>query len=670
MKAFGHREPRTTLLALLAVMLLFPGMRAAAQTPPELDLTIDVDNTSGAFSAVAILNDPVGDVVLPRTDWLGIEAIKAGNQSLSSDILAEGIILGDVHDGRDLRVIMSGRLPAPAQEPAGISWTPETLYAIGASWFPTDDLAIRSHYLSVTIAASHRIAATGTLVADATEGAKRRVQFAFTGRSEDLAFFGGPYVLHNVEHGRLALRTFFESADSELSERYLGAVADYVDRYERVVGAYPYDGFSVVSAPIPVGLGFAGLTYVSRDILRHPYMTGRSLAHEVLHSWWGNAVAVDYASGNWAEGLTTFQADYALAEEQGSAAARDMRIGWIRDLARRSDDRMQPLTAFQSSSQAADQSEGYGKAALVFHMLRDEIGAEAFSDGIRIFYDANRNKIAGWADLRAGFEAGAGNDLGWFFDQWVTRAGLPRIRITEAAQSEAEDSTQVALTIRQDAPAYRLRVPLIFKMTTGQSLSREARIEGEVSNVQFALPAPALSVTLDPDFDLARYPLDRELAPIIGALSGADRISAVDASGLGKARRTIESMLKPLLGERGLDWDNAPTSEEGAATLIVGLADDVTSWRPTNLGPIPDALFDGRTRLWVEQDAAGRLWAFLSLEDMASLAEDLRAVRYYTGQSYVAFEAGRAVARGVWIDNANAAAVHFDHGKLKGDVHR
>ena len=44
-------------------------------------------------------------------------------------------------------------------------------------------------------------------------------------------------------------------------------------------------------------------------------MQERSLAHEVLHAWWGNAVAVDYERGNWSEALTTFMADYALAEE-------------------------------------------------------------------------------------------------------------------------------------------------------------------------------------------------------------------------------------------------------------------------------------------------------------------------------------------------------------------
>ena len=42
--------------------------------------------------------------------------------------------------------------------------------------------------------------------------------------------------------------------------------------------------------PLPVGLGFPGLTYVSDKILHLPFMQGRSLAHEIAHNWWGNAV--------------------------------------------------------------------------------------------------------------------------------------------------------------------------------------------------------------------------------------------------------------------------------------------------------------------------------------------------------------------------------------------
>jgi hypothetical protein len=641
----------------------FASVDAAAQSDaPNLELVLEIDILTGEFSAKALIEEPIGDVMLPAVDWLSVDVVEitdiGGNLSVSHDA---DRIKQDLHSGRNLRVSMSGTLPPAERLHATAAWSPEAVYAIGPVWFPTDDVAIRDHDRSVVVPVSHQIAATGSLVSDDVNGDERQTRYLFSGRSSDLGLFVGPYVVQEKGHRDLWLRTYFEEGDDELSERYFEALADYLDRYADEVGEYPYDSFSVVSAPIPVGLGFAGLTYVSRDILGHPYMTGRSLAHEVLHSWWGNAVGVDYATGNWAEGLTTFQADYALAEDLGAEAARDMRIGWVRDLARLSGDRMLPLTAFRSSSHAGDQSEGYGKAALIFHMLRDEIGEHPFREGIRTFYAKKRNSIAGWDDLRGAFEEAAERDLGWFFEQWIGRAGLPQIVIGTAELAEMGDETRVRLAIRQDNPTYRVSVPFVFEMASGGSERRMVTIDNADAEVLLTLPGRPVVVRLDPDFDLARRPLDGELAPILRSLEGAGQIRAVDVSELGEGRAMIASLLSPMTRGTDFAWlEEIPVAAPGSAVLVVGRSEDVAARRPPELGPVPNAVAAGNTRLWVERGTDGHLWAFLSFADPEALTADLRGLRYYMGQSHVAFEQGKAVAVGVWPVTSNPAEVRFD----------
>ncbi|MDG4648134.1 M1 family aminopeptidase [Roseibacterium sp. SDUM158017] len=659
-----------TLACALAIGAALAPVAAAAQTaaradPPDIVLSIEIDTATGAFSAEALLQAPRGDVVLPRADWLRVEGVTlAGRDATRAAREGGGVIGPGLHRSRDLRVTVSGRFPAPRAPIGAVAWSPSATYAVGADWFPRDGTAIRDHDIRVSVARPQEVAATGGVVSEAVDGAMREARFAFTGPSVDVALFVGPYAIGETRHRDLRLRTYFEDADAALSERYLAAVATWLDRYEEAIGDYPHHGFSVVSAPIPVGLGFAGLTYVSRDILSHPYMTGRSLAHEVLHSWWGNAVGVDYATGNWAEGLTTFQADYALAEEAGNGAAREMRIGWVRELARLDAGRMTPLAAFRSASHAGGQSEGYGKAALVFHMLRDEIGAAAFAEGIRGFYAANRNRVAGWGDLRAAFEASSGRDLGWFFDQWIDRAGLPGLRVAEAGWREAPDGAhEVTLTIRQAAPAYRLRLPVVFRTRAGE-VRRVAQIEGEVSTLRFTLPDAPRTAVIDPEFDLARQPFEGELAPILRALD-AGRVRAVAASPLEGLRAGVEAALAGIAP--GLSWGAAQgDAGDRTSVLIAGLPEDVAALRPTHLGPLPGVAAQGRSRLWLERDGQGKLWAFLSFDRLEDLARDFGALRYYTGQSFVAFEDGRAVAGGVWP--ALPGAVELEFGPAGGEV--
>src|SRR5581483_12038343 len=67
----------------------------------------------------------------------------------------------------------------------------------------------------------------------------------------------------------------------------------------------------------------------------------------------------------------------------------------------------------------------YEKGAWTLHMLRALIGTDAFWRGIRLYYQQYMNGVASTADLRRTMEEVSGRDLGGFFDEWLTRSGVP-----------------------------------------------------------------------------------------------------------------------------------------------------------------------------------------------------------------------------------------------------
>lgn len=656
----GLRRARAAA-ALLALAIagamparLTADTRAVAE-PPDLVLQIEIDPASGVFTASALLSGPRGDVTLPDADWLQIDTLRIGGRDRPLDIGGTSILPDRLHRNRDLSLHVSGRLPAPDGNLSAASAASEASYLLGPAWFPVDAAGIRGIDLRVSLPEGQRVAATGSLVSE--NGTETR--FTFRGFPEDLGVFVGPYVVtEEIRDGR-RLRTYFEAENPDLSQRYLDAVAGYIARYETNVGDYPHDGFSVVSTPLPVGLGFAGLTYVSRDILGHPYMTGRSLAHEVLHTWWGNAVGIDFDTGNWAEGLTTFQADYALAEDAGAEAARAMRIGWIRDLARLDAGAARPLVAFRTSAGSGDQSEGYGKAAFVFHMLRDELGSDTFAAGIRRFYADQRGRIAGWPDMRASFETVSGRDLGWFFDQWTGRPGLPDVALgLEDASETAEGRFEVTLIFEQSDPAYRLRMPVVFETPEGP-VRRAVRIDGPETRTTLRLDARPLSVRLDPGFDVARRPRAGELTPILQDARGVESIAAVLASPGAATETSVAEALAPLTGSAELIWQENIDESGARPVLIAGHEADVAAMRPAHLGALPQIGGEGDTRLWIERDGAGRRWLFLTFDDAAELAEDLRNAPFYGGQSHLTADAGRITGQGIWPETSNRSALRI-----------
>jgi len=223
----------------------------------------------------------------------------------------------------------------------------------------------------------------------------------------------------------IRIRTWFHPELKDFAQAYLDDSARYIERYSKLIGAYPFGMFSIVSSPTPTGYGMPSLTYLGREVIRLPFIRATSLGHEVLHNWWGNGVYPDWQSGNWSEGLTTFLADYAYKEDEGDDAAREMRMGWLRDYAAVPPGEDFALKDFTSRQHGIASIIGYNKAAMVFLMLRDRIGKEAFERGLRLLWERKQFQTASWTDLEAAFSEAAGQSQKEFFRQWVMQAGAP-----------------------------------------------------------------------------------------------------------------------------------------------------------------------------------------------------------------------------------------------------
>jgi hypothetical protein len=128
-------------------------------------------------------------------------------------------------------------------------------------------------------------------------------------------------------------------------------------------------------------------------------------------------------------------------------------------------------------------------------------------------------------------------------------------------------------------------------------------------------------------------------------------------------QREVETVLSGLVGDSEWVWiEDRQAAQGGTPLLIAGRPQDVAALRPDRFGPMPEVARRGATRFWVERDEDGETWAFLSLERPEDLATDLRALRYYSAESFVAFENGSAVASGVWPVSPAATEFRLDQG--------
>ncbi|MBK6599398.1 MAG: M20/M25/M40 family metallo-hydrolase [Proteobacteria bacterium] len=189
------------------------------------------------------------------------------------------------------------------------------------------------------------------------------------------------------------------------------------------------------------------------------------------------------------------------------------------------------MSEFRSRHSPATEAVGYGKALMLFHMTRRQIGDEAFKRGLQKFYREQRGKRATFMDLARAFSAVAETDLLPMYEQWVTRAGAPDLRATDvtmARASAANESYAVRGTLRQvqKAAPFAMDIPVAIRTRAGVEMFKVASNQRD-TKFEFVTQAEPLSVEIDPEFDLFRLLDARETAPSLGQMFGDPEIVAV-----------------------------------------------------------------------------------------------------------------------------------------------
>jgi len=242
----------------------------------------------------------------------------------------------------------------------------------------------------------------------------------------ELAFSVGKWARAHAAHQGIAVNVYHrpgDGLDAAARQVALHAAASLAVLNDRF-GAYPYTelDFHLINARrgFDIGVEFPGLIYLLVNG-RYTAETRFATAHEVAHQWWYGVVGNDIYREPWIdEAFAQYSA--VLAEEQvaGPAAGERVYRQQVENRARRSNAPCgMGLTTY--GSWTAYYAAVYGRCAQFLHVLRNEIGDEAFFGGIRRYYADNKHGFGTTAEVRAALEASSGRNLERLFKDWTGR---------------------------------------------------------------------------------------------------------------------------------------------------------------------------------------------------------------------------------------------------------
>jgi len=329
----------------------------------------------------------------------------------------------------------AGELNDPPREPRHLRFvTPsETSGHIGSegvyigpetAWYPDLPHSLATYRASVSTPSKWETAGQGKLVSREATAEATITTWETVAPSEGLTLSAGQYLISTRRCGEIDIATYFYPEEAGLAETYLTSACTYLRSYAKLLGAYPFPRFSIVENFFPSGLGMPSYTLLGAGSIRRRYIQPYALGHEIVHSWIGNYV-YNNDDGNWVEGLTTYLANYYWYELEGDPKkARDERRMMLLAYAVYVPaDRDYPIARFKQKADQRDSAIGYSKAAMVFHMLRREIGDAPFFGALKQLVAQYGGRRAGWQELELLFSKAASRDLRPFFSRWIEQPG-------------------------------------------------------------------------------------------------------------------------------------------------------------------------------------------------------------------------------------------------------
>jgi len=423
------------------------------------------------------------------------------------------------------------------------SW-PENVH----HWFPCYDHPNdkATGEIVATVKRGLKVAANGRLVSATEDREAGTVTYHWSQdlpHSTYLVFLAaGPFTVVRDSYGTLPVSYWvYPSDESKVGPTY-GKTPKMIEFFNRVFGYdYPWRKYDQISVPSGGGMESTSATAMTHRIMvdergEPDFPAIGIVSHELAHQWWGDLITLRSWAHTWLNESFATYSDYLYrrfekGDDEGALDLRDKLDAYLREAGTRY---IRPIVSdrYDSPEDMFD-AHTYPKGARVLHMLRALVGDEPFFKTLSHFLHRYAFDAVDTADFIRSVKTVTGQNLDWFFDQWLYKPGHP---VFEVGSEWDPVSKLVRLKVAQVQDLSRgvpvFRVPVSVKLVTpGKTDIRRIWIERKEETFELPLEENPLLVRFDADNVLIMeiaFPMEHE--ELLFQLRHDDVIGRMDAA--------------------------------------------------------------------------------------------------------------------------------------------
>jgi tetratricopeptide (TPR) repeat protein len=320
----------------------------------------------------------------------------------------------------------------------------------------------------------------------------------------------------------------------------------------------------------------------------------RLLSNTVAHQWWGSEVSPATLNDQWITNGMTRYAELMYLEDQSGKTAMQAAITDTEAAALAYD--TEPLTSLSRLDPFSPEFQNmtYDKGAMVFHMLRWEMGDEVFTSFLRALLSQNIDKSIRTSQVQTIAEAQSHLQLTPFFSQWIDGTGAPQFGNNyQVYRLGSGKGFRTVGTVTQDLDLFKMPVELRIE-TEGKTEERRVDLAGTESAYNVETFGRPRKITIDPDNWLLKSTPD--LAVRVAVLRGQQDVAQGDLLGaIAEYQKALDqdrgsSLANYRLAEVFLMQKNYQAAANSFRDALRGDGDPkwIEVWSHINLGKIFD----------------------------------------------------------------------------------
>ncbi len=419
----------------------------------------------------------------------------------------------------------------------------DTSYLLYAGrWFPVSGYGLNRFTSTISVNVPSHMLVIGSGKSTVSDNAASKKSSSsglptktFTFVSSKPSFPGtivaGVFQEHKSDEAGLDLHVFFKPAHQNVAPTYATTAVQEFTYFITLYGTPPSSKLNVVELPadtVPYVWAPEIASLASSSITEKTNY--RLLANAIAHQWWGVSVSPASKDDWWlTDGFSRYSEAMYVENAAGAAgleeAVKDMSVGALAyDTVPLSSASKLDIFSTEFQSLATD------KGAMILHMLRWVLGEDKFLKTMREFATQFAGKSASMDDFRNIAEKNYGEQLTWFFSQWLDSTGAPEFKVKYTVyRLGSNKGFRVTGQIAQDLDLFRM--PVSLKIDT-DGKTEEKRIEVVGTNSAFTVETfgRPRRIAVDPDHHVLTNSSDVKLRSSIlrgqalqqqGDLSGA-----------------------------------------------------------------------------------------------------------------------------------------------------